>query len=152
MEKNNEKKITEDFKEILSSIKIKTGEAVNDIVDRVKINLKDKIDNINSDDLIIFFKRAWNLEELEMDILTLEKCIYFVKKEFNPKLYSSACILDSKNVNRNSKYRFEIHICFLDRNDNAILNGNAKHWIIHTNTLDKDLLNQFGNKDMIILK
>ena len=54
--KNNEKKITEDFKEILSSIKIKTGEAVNDIVDRVKINLKDKIDNINSDDLIIFFK------------------------------------------------------------------------------------------------
>lgn len=152
MEKNNEKKITEDFKEILSSIKIKTGEAVNDIVDRVKINLKDKIDNINSDDLIIFFKRAWNLEELEMDILTLEKCIYFVKKEFNPKLYSSACILDSKNVNRNSKYRFEIHICFLDKNDNAILNGNAKHWIIHTNTLDKDLLNQFGNKDMIILK
>ena len=152
MENNNEKKITEDFKEILSSIKIKTGETVNDIVDRVKINLKDKIDNINSDDLIIFFKRAWNLDELEMDTLTLEKCIYFVKKEFNPKLYSSACILDSKNVNRNSKYRFEIHICFLDKNDNAILNGNAKHWIIHTNTLDKDLLNQFGSKDMIILK
>ena len=33
-----------------------------------------------------------------------------------------------------------------------MLKGNAKHWIIYANSLDKDLLNQFGDKDMVILK
>ena len=97
-------------------------------------------------------KEAWNLEEIKTDELSLEKCISLVKKEFNQKLHSSACILDKKDVDRNSKYRFEIHICFLDKNNEPMLKGNAKHWIIYTNALDKDLLNQFAGKDMILLK
>lgn len=149
---NTEEKLLTYLKDIISKLKIKAGKTANDVVDKVYVDIKKKIDNISADDIFSTLKIAWNLEELEMDTLSLEKCILFVKKEFKPELYSSACILDKKNVDRRSKYRFEIHICFLDKKNEPILNGNAKHWIIHTNTLDKDLLNQFGNKDMIILK
>ena len=141
----NNKLLEELLKELLKEVKIKAGESAEEILKIIKNNLLDIISLEN-------IKEAWNLEEINIEELSLEKCISLVKKEFNQKLYSSACILDKKDVDRSSKYRFEIHICFLDKNNEPMLKGNAKHWIIYTNALDKDLLNQFAGKDMILLK
>lgn len=138
-------KLEELLKELLKVVKVKAGESAEEVLKIIKEHLSDVISLEN-------IKEAWNLEEIKTEELSLEKCISLVKKEFNQKLYSSACILDKKDVDRNSKYRFEIHICFLDKNNEPMLNGNAKHWIIYTNALDKDLLNQFAGKDMILLK
>lgn len=149
------KAIEEMGKEILEQLKIKSGESVVNILDKVKDDIKSKIDNISVDDILSGIKTAWNLKEIKTEELSLEKCISLIKSEFNPKLYSSACII-KKDISDIKKYKFKIHICFLDKNDEPILNGNALHWIIHTNKLDNNLLNQFGskdnNKDMIILK
>lgn len=133
------------LKELLKVAKIKAGESAEEVLSIIKNHLLDAISLEN-------IKNAWNLEEINIEELSLEKCISLLKKEFNQKLYSSACILDKKDVDRSGKYRFEIHICFLDKNNEPILNGNAKHWIIYANSLDKDLLNQFAGKDMILLK
>ena len=141
----NNKLLEELLKELLKVVKIKAGESAEEVLSIIKNHLLDVISVEN-------IKEAWNLEEIKTHELSLEKCISLVKKEFNQKLHSSACILDKKDVDRNSKYRFEIHICFLDKNNEPMLNGNAKHWIIYTNALDKDLLNQFAGKDMILLK
>ena len=141
----NNKLLEELLKELLKVVKIKAGESAEEVLSIIKNHLLDVISVEN-------IKEAWNLEEIKTEELSLEKCISLVKKEFNQKLYSSACILDKKEVDRSSKYRFEIHICFLDKNNEPMLKGNAKHWIIYTNALDKDLLNQFAGKDMILLK
>ena len=141
----NNKLLEELLKELLKVVKIKAGESAEEVLSIIKNHLLDVISVEN-------IKEAWNLEEIKTDELSLEKCISLVKKEFNQKLHSSACILDKKDVDRNSKYRFEIHICFLDKNNEPMLKGNAKHWIIYTNALDKDLLHQFAGKDMILLK
>lgn len=138
------KLLDELIKKLLKVVKIKTGESVEVVLNTIK----NMIENITLEDI----KIAWNLEEIKIEKLSLEECISLVKKEFNPKLYSSACILKKKDVDRTSKYKFEIQICFLDKNNEPMLNGNAKHWIIYTNALDKDLLNQFAGKDMVILK
>lgn len=138
-------KLEELLKELLKVVKVKAGESAEEVLKIIKEHLSDVISLEN-------IKEAWNLEEIKTEELSLEKCISLVKKEFNQKLYSSACILDKKDVDRSSKYRFEIHICFLDKNNEPMLKGNAKHWIIYTNALDKDLLNQFAGKDMILLK
>lgn len=147
-----DKLLEELLKELLGVVKIKAGETAKDIFNKLQSDIKSKVENTSTDDILSFIKLAWNLEEIQIEELSLEKCISLVKKEFNQKLYSSACILDKKDVDRNSKYRFEIHICFLDKNNEPMLKGNAKHWIIYANSLDKDLLNQFGDKDMVILK
>ena len=139
----NNKLLEELLKELLKEVKIKAGESAEEILKIIKNNLLDIISLEN-------IKEAWNLEEINIEELSLEKCISFVKKEFNQKLHSSACILNKKDID--GKYKFEIHICFLDKNNEPMLKGNAKHWIIYTNSLDKDLLNQFAGKDMILLK
>lgn len=136
-------KLEELLKELLKVVKVKAGESAEEVLSIIKNHLLDVISVEN-------IKEAWNLEEIKTDELSLEKCISLVKKEFNQKLYSSACILNKKDID--SKYKFEIHICFLDKNNEPMLKGNAKHWIIYTNALDKDLLNQFAGKDMILLQ
>ncbi len=148
----NGKLLEKVLREAIETATIKAGETAKDIFNKLQSDIKSKIENTSTDDILSFIKLAWNLEEIQIEELSLEKCISLVKKEFNQKLYSSACILDKKDVDRNSKYRFEIHICFLDKNNEPMLKGNAKHWIIYANSLDKDLLNQFGDKDMVILK
>ena len=140
-----DKLLEELLKELLKVVKVKAGESAEEVLKIIKEHLSDAISLEN-------IKEAWNLEEIKTEELSLEKCISLVKKEFNQKLYSSACILDKKDVDRSSKYRFEIHICFLDKNNEPMLKGNAKHWIVYTNKLDSSLLNQFAGKDMILLK
>lgn len=144
--------LVEALRKTIETARIKAGESARDVFNIIQSDIKNKIDNISVDDILSCIKTAWNLEEIEIEELSLEKCISIIKSEFNKELYSSACILDKKDVDRNSKYRFEIHICFLDKANEPMLNGNAKHWIVHTNALNKDLLNQFGSKNMIILK
>lgn len=138
------KLLEELLKELLGVLKIKAGESAEEVLNLIKNHLLDIISVEN-------IKQAWNLKEIKTEDLSLEQCISLVKKEFNQKLYSSACIL-KKDADRNSKYKFEIHICFLDKNDEPMLNGNTLHWIVYTNKLDSNLLNQFSDKDMILLK
>ena len=138
-----DKLLEELLKELLKVVKVKAGESAEEVLKIIKEHLSDAISLEN-------IKEAWNLEEIKTEELSLEKCISLVKKEFNQKLHSSACILNKKDID--SKYKFEIHICFLDKNNEPMLKGNAKHWIVYTNKLDSSLLNQFAGKDMILLK
>lgn len=139
-----DKLLEELLKELLKIVKIKAGESAEEVLNIIKNRLLEIISLEN-------IKKAWNLKEIKTEELSLEQCISLVKKEFNQKLYSSACIL-KKDADRNSKYEFEIHICFLDKNDEPMLNGNTLHWIVYTNKLDSNLLNQFSDKDMILLQ
>lgn len=148
----NNKLLEKVLREAIETATIKAGESLKNVFNKIQSDIKNKLENTSTEDILSYIKIAWNLEEIEIEELSLEKCISLVKKEFNQKLYSSSCILDKKDVDRNSKYRFEIHICFLDKNNEPMLKGNAKHWIIYTNKLDRDLSNQFGSEDMIILK
>lgn len=144
--------LVDSVKKALKNITISAGESARNIIGKIEKEISDTINDVQIDELFKALKVAWKLEELEMDTLSLEKCIALVKKEFNPKLYSSACILDNSNANKSNKYKFEIQICFLDKNNEPLLNGDAKHWVIYTNSLDRDLLSQFGDKNMIVLK
>ncbi|WP_020004356.1 hypothetical protein [Brachyspira innocens] len=149
---NLKDELVDSVKKALKNVTVNTGESVKNIVEKIEKEISDTINNVQVDELFRALKIAWKLEELHMDTLSLEKCIALVKKEFNPKLYSSACILDNSSTNKSNKYKFEIQICFLDKNNEPLLNGDAKHWVIYTNSLDRDLLSQFGDKNMIVLK
>lgn len=95
-----------------------------------------------------FVRFAWNLEEKETDELTLEFVMKWVKSNFNPKIHSSACLYVKKQafgVTQN-------HLCYLDKQNEPMLDGKEKHLIIYAKKMDKELKEQLGNKDMLIFK
>ena len=148
--KHLDKELLIKLKEQLEKFIIKLGDSIKDILD--KINLGNEFNDISDDEIIENLKKEWKLEELKLEELSLEKCIELVKSEFNPKKNSSACILNKKDIDKSMKFKYEIHICFIDNKNDPILDGESKRWVIYTNRLDSNLINQFGNKDMIVLK
>lgn len=150
MQYNFDKNSLTKLKKQLEEFTVKLGDSIKDILE--KLNLGDEFNRVPEEKLIEELKKSWNLEELELEELTLEKCIELVKSEFNPKKNASACILNKNNIDKSIKFKYEIHICFIDNKNEPILDGGSKRWLIYTNKLDNNLINQFGNKDMIVLK
>lgn len=102
-----------------------------------------------------FFKEAWNCQELKSEKFTFLECIQWVKKYIKKEVHSGACLLllDEKSIiDKNDKHKYKLHLCLLDKDDNPLLDGNTPHIYIYTNELDADLLGQFKNNTMLILK
>ncbi len=90
-------------------------------------------------------KTAWNLEEKDVDILTFEMIISWTKQNFNQREYSGACLIRNKS-------KTEYNLFFLDKNDNPLLDGSAKHIIFYSKKIDDDLKMQLSDKDMLLIK
>lgn len=45
-----------------------------------------------------------------------------------------------------------LHLCFLDKEGNPLLDGEARHKVVYCNMIDDTLSRQFGDKNMIVLK
>lgn len=127
-------------------------------------------------------KIAWNYEEEETDIFSLKDAIVWMKRNFDKSLYSGGCVyrveahheephkVDQNDAKKPAIYGDSVekashdeskgrnpeliclHLCFLDKEGNPLLDGGARHKVVHCKMIDETLSRQFGNKDMIILK
>lgn len=98
---------------------------------------------------------AWGLEEKNVDTFSLEDCISWAKNNISPE-YSSAVVLKQENSPEFSfgerKRRLDIHVYFMDRQNNPVLDGSKPHLLVHCDGLDSSLSEGFGKKDMLVLK
>ncbi|MEI0604884.1 hypothetical protein R4K55_11765 [Brachyspira alvinipulli] len=153
-------------RDYMKKIEISNKDTIDSILDKLKKLPEDGVAKIteylgdlnqavssHEEGILGIIKEAWNLHEEKREVLSLEDCISMIKKHINPKLHSSACIF-LKNVDRDSKHyaTYEVHVFYMDHDNNPMINGNNPHWIIYADRLSKDLSEEFGNGDMIVLK
>ena len=103
----------------------------------------------------VILAEAWGLEEKNIDTFSLEDCISWAKKNISLE-YSSAVILKQENDHDFSfgerKRRFDIHLYFMDGQNNPVLDGSKPHLLVHCDELDSALAEGFGKKNMLVLK
>ncbi|PPS22037.1 hypothetical protein [Brachyspira murdochii] len=153
-------------RDYMKKIEISNKDTIDSILDKLKklpedgvAKITNYLKNLNQavsnheEGVLGIIKEAWNLHEEKREVLSLEDCISMIKGNINPKEHSAACIF-LKSTGKNSKHyaNYEIHVFYMDHNNNPMINGNSPHWIIYTNELSKDLSEEFGNGDMIVLK
>ncbi len=108
-------------------------------------DLKKTIDEIGGWDS--FIKRTWNGEEKEIDIFSFKDCIEWVKKYFDNKKHSGAAvgkIQDDKKL--------LLKVSFIDPDEELLSDEESPYLIVRCNDIDKNFKNQFGDKNLIILK
>lgn len=108
-------------------------------------DLKKTVDDMGG--LESFLKRIWNGEEKETDIFSFKECIEWVKKYFNQKEHSGAAV---GKVQDNK--RLILKVCFVAQNGEPLSDEESPYLIVRCNDIDKTFKNQFGDKDVILLK
>ena len=102
-----------------------------------------------------FFSEAWNFEEIKIDEYTFAACIQWLKKHMDKTKYGAGCLLkldEQTSLKKDIEYPLQFHLCFLDHNNNPLLDGDAPHVYIHTKKLDSDLAASLADKPMLIIK
>jgi hypothetical protein len=92
---------------------------------------------------------AWNYEEKSTKKYSFEDSLSWVKSNM-PQNIKSAVIY--KEEDRTEEGIIKLHICFLDDEQNPLLNGEYPHLSVFTSEIDNELRNSFGDKSLIILK
>ena len=92
-------------------------------------------------------KISWNYSEKNTKNYSFTELLDWVKLNL-PEHIKKACIY--KTIDESKKH-IQLHICFLDGNDEPLLDGDFPHQIVKTISLDKKLQDGFGNKDILIL-
>jgi len=90
-------------------------------------------------------KMAWNYEEKNTKKYSFTQAIDWIKMNMPDGIREAAIYKDEKtNV-------INLHLCYI-LNDEPILNGNYPHLVVNTIELDNEFLDNFGDKNLIVLK
>jgi len=96
------------------------------------------------DELVKF---AWNYEEKFCGEYSMEEAVGWFKANM-PKTAAGACLLKAPRGTN----ALTLHHCFLDHQDNPMLDGRHPHRAVHTIGITPELAKQFGTTDLLILK
>lgn len=133
----------------LSTVKKKLEQDIKSKIRETFPNGEEILHSIDEEGFTTLISYFWNLEEESIEILTLEHVITWIKAHFNSKDHSAACLYIFKTGFLTAK---EYHVCFLDKEERPMLDGSEKHLIVHAKKCDAALLEQIGNKNMVVFK
>ena len=92
-------------------------------------------------------KTAWNLDERYCSKYSLEEAIKWIKLN-KPSEATGGILLKVSPSDGN----IVLHHCFIDKDQNPLLDGKHPHRIVYTREISEDLTRQFGEKDMLVFK
>ena len=93
------------------------------------------------------FKMAWNYEEKNTKKYSFTEAVDWAKSNM-PENIDAVAIY--KEDNENDVIR--LHLCYLDKDENPLLNGKHPHLVVNTFEMDNELTNAFSDKSLIVLK
>ncbi len=124
-----------------------------DIKDFLAMNVEDFVEEVTKRSKEILtpehIKMAWNYEEKNTKKYSFLESVNWVKSNM-PTNIKAAAIYREENGTDNGIIK--LHLCFLDEEDNPLLNGGYPHIVINTLELDNELLNNFGDNNLIVLR
>ncbi len=97
-----------------------------------------------------FLEFAWNCEERTTEILTFQDCVGWIKPKISAEIHSGAVVY--KTAKNDGGQKLDVKISLLDKNGNPLPDSKSPFLIVHCNSIDADLKNAFGDKNMIILR
>jgi len=126
---------------------------MQDMLTNIDINHKDIMKNITQELInkgseldLETLKMFWNYSEQNTKQYSFKELLIWVKSNI-PLNIKKACVY--KIVKENN--RIQLHIVYLNENDEAVVNGDFPHKVVNTLSLDSELNEKFGNKNMIVL-
>lgn len=94
-----------------------------------------------------FVNTAWYGEEKETSTFTFKECIEWVKPFYDKEKHSGAII-----AKKQTEDRLLIKVCFLGMDGKPLSDEESHFLIVRCNEIDENLKNQFGDKNVIILR
>lgn len=141
----NDSYTTIDYEELLKAIKEMAIDAAMTLR-KLKKKLQEEY-GIPFDQYEEMIKIAWNYEELNTQEFTQTDAIKWIKGHMDREKHSGACLY------KDSTSPFiTMHLFFLDKENQPLLDASDKHLEVHCKMLDDGLEKQFGDKDTIVFK
>ena len=137
----------------ISKIVVEEGGKIIEYLKEKASDIDEAIDNAGGLENVL--KTLWNTEEEVVDVLTLEMMISWCKQNLSSDTERARAVillLKPSQFPDDSKIddcRFCWFVGFLDNNDDII---DSKMKYFYSDTMDLNLKETFGDKDMIILK
>lgn len=137
----------------ISKIVVEEGGKIIEYLKEKASDIDEAIDNAGGLENVL--KTLWNTEEEVVDVLTLEMMISWCKQNLSSDTERARAVillLKPTQFPDDSKLddcRFCCFVGFLDNNDDII---DSKMKYFYSDTMDLNLKETFGDKDMIILK
>jgi hypothetical protein len=108
-------------------------------------NIINRLKEVGTEIDIDRLKILWNYQEQNSKIYSFDEVKSWIKDNMDSSL-KKACIYKEEESDK-----IKLHICFMDNNDNILLEGDYPHKVVNTLELDNVLLDYFTNRDLIIL-
>ncbi|WP_104637669.1 hypothetical protein [Helicobacter felis] len=94
------------------------------------------------------FWQAWNYTEVKQDKYSFKELLTWVKDHLNQNLHSGASITKEERVG----VGIILSCCFMDKHNKPMTSPKDPFLRVFTKQLDEDLVKNFGDKDMIVLR
>ncbi len=94
---------------------------------------------------------AWNLEEVDVESYSFKECVSWIKAHIN-KENARGAFVHKKEGKSSFHKKYELNVFFFDADKNPLKGDNNSWLIVHCNTLDNDFIQNFGNKDTLVLQ
>lgn len=91
---------------------------------------------------------AWNYTEIEQESYSFKEAISWIKKYFDPRLHTSASI--TKEVRQDGT--IILNCCLINKEGEALTRPKDPFLRVTTRNICQDLKNNFGDKDLIVIK
>lgn len=91
---------------------------------------------------------AWNYTEIEQESYSFKEAISWIKKYFDPRLHTSASI--TKEVRQDGT--IILNCCLINKEGEALTRPKDPFLRVTTRNICQDLKDNFGDKDLIVIK
>lgn len=91
---------------------------------------------------------AWNYTEIKQESYSFKEAINWIKKYFDPGLHTSASI--TKEVRQDGT--IILNCCLINKEGEALTRPKDPFLRVTTRNICQDLKNNFGDKDLIVIK
>lgn len=93
-------------------------------------------------------KAAWNYKEENVAKISFKELIAWVQDNIKQDKHGGVVILKEKGKQR----ALSLKVMLLDKAEKPLSNLGDPYLVVETDAMDEDLINNFGDKDMVILK
>lgn len=93
-------------------------------------------------------KIEWRYEEINVEKYTFSNAVTWIKLNIGEGIKKAAILKNRDNVTN----IVTLKIILIDENNNPVLDGKLPQMIINTYQIDEELMNNFGDKNLLIIK
>ncbi|MEB3191906.1 MAG: hypothetical protein VKL42_16315 [Snowella sp.] len=150
MNPKNEDKIFSEIQDFLETLIPDLAQLASVSFFNLTEDIKKRVEGLkrlNPSTMERLIKTAWNLEEKHCSEYSLEEAIKWIKLN-KPSEATGGILLKMSPSDKD----IVLHHCFIDKDQNPLLDGKHPHRIVYTREISEDLSRQFGEKDMLVFK